>query len=93
MYAKDKETHDKKLQTVINILTAEELSLNMSKCEFGRTELMFLGHITSGDGIRPDPEKVKAVQSCEAPKNVSELQTFLGLVNYVKINGTTRKDD
>jgi hypothetical protein len=41
-----------------------------------------VGHIVDKQGIRPDPKKVEAVQTWPVPKNVHDVRSFLGLVNY-----------
>jgi hypothetical protein len=41
-----------------------------------------LGHIVDKQGIRPDPKKIEAVQTWPVPKNVHDVRSFLGLVNY-----------
>lgn len=50
-------------------------------CEFGRQEAKFLGHIISAEGVRPDPDKKKAVQEMKEPINTSELRSFLGMLS------------
>ena len=45
---------------------------------------MFLGHVTSKDGIMVDPNKIKAVVNWDRPTNVSEVRSFLGLIGYYK---------
>ena len=47
--------------------------LNFSKCEFWLNEVVFLGHVISGDGIFVDPKKIEAIVSWEQPKNASEV--------------------
>jgi len=42
----------------------------------------YLGHIISADGLKPSPNKLRAVSELLSPSKVSELKTFLGLVNY-----------
>jgi hypothetical protein len=54
----------------------------MSKCEFFKDELKFLGHIISSSGMKPDPSKVKAVVDWPTPQTASEVRSFLGLANY-----------
>jgi hypothetical protein len=44
----------------------------------------YLGHIVNEQGIRPDPKKVEAVQTWPVPKNVHDVKSFLGLVNYFR---------
>ena len=60
-----------------------ELKAKLSKCEFMLDQIEFLRHIISKDGIA-DPKKVKAIQDWLAPKNLKELQCFLGLANYYR---------
>ena len=50
------------------------------KCIFRVTELNFLGHIISVEGIKPDPERIKAIEEMKVPNNKAELQRFLGMV-------------
>lgn len=45
-------------------------------------EIKYLGHIIDEEGRRPDPERATAIIKMPAPKNLAELQSFLGLVNY-----------
>uniref|UniRef100_A0AC34FQP6 RNA-directed DNA polymerase n=1 Tax=Panagrolaimus sp. ES5 TaxID=591445 RepID=A0AC34FQP6_9BILA len=56
--------------------------LNFNKCKFYRSSIKFLGKIVDCNGIRPDPEKVAAIQRMASPTDVSALRTFLGMVNY-----------
>lgn len=49
---------------------------------FGYSSVKYLGHIISGDGIHPDPEKVAAVQQCKPPTNHEGVGSFLGLAGY-----------
>ena len=55
-----------------------------SKCEFFKTEIHYLGHIISNEGIRMDPEKVDAILKWPHPGNLQELQMFLGLVGFYR---------
>ena len=43
-----------------------------------------MGHVVSGDGIFVDPKKIEAIVNWEQSKNVSEIQSFLGLVGYYR---------
>ena len=53
------------------------------KCTFGARELTFLGHIISAEGVKPDPRKVEASTKMPIPTNKTELQQFMGVVNYL----------
>ena len=52
------EQHHRDVQTVLQCLRDEGLSINVEKCEFDVEETHYLGHILSTSGIRPDPRKV-----------------------------------
>ena len=54
------------------------------KCEFWLNEVVFLGHVVSGEGIFVDPRKIKAIIGWEQPKNITEIRSFLGLVGYYR---------
>ena len=58
--------------------------LNHPNAHSLKEELSFLGHIISNKGIRPDPEKVKAISLMPAPSNWKELQIFLWMIAYVQ---------
>lgn len=60
------------------------LKLKPSKCHLLRPEVLFLGHVVNGQGIRPNPELVQAVQDWTSPRNLTELQAFVGLCNYYR---------
>jgi hypothetical protein len=84
IFSSTPEEHIKHIQQVFQTLRDNNLSLKTSKCHFFQQELKFLGHIVSKDGIKPDPEKVQAVNNWTEPKNQSDIRAFLGLTNYFK---------
>lgn len=61
VFSKSPEEHEQHLRQVFTILHENHLLAKPSKCEFFRSELLFLGHIVSAKGILPDPSKVSAV--------------------------------
>ncbi|GFU59169.1 retrovirus-related Pol polyprotein from transposon 297 [Trichonephila clavipes] len=66
------------------VTTPWGLKLNISKCVFGVTELIFLGHLITPDGIKPLPDKVQAVLDYKQPETVVSLRKFLGLLNFYR---------
>ncbi|CAI7850789.1 unnamed protein product, partial [Closterium sp. NIES-54] len=84
VYSKTKEEHFKDLEEVFRRLQHNRLITKGYKCEFLKPELEFLGHVVSGDGIKIDPRKVNAIAKWNPPTNITELQSFLGFVNYVR---------
>ena len=53
-----------------------------SKCNFLKKHIQYLGHITSGKGITPVPEKLESIQKMPPPKTPKEVKQFLGLIGY-----------
>ena len=78
---KTKEEHDRRLTQVLTRLEKAGLTLGLEKCAFDQPSVKFLGQIVDRNGIRPDPDKVKAIQEMPPPRNVSELRRFLGMIN------------
>uniref|UniRef100_A0A3Q2C787 ribonuclease H n=1 Tax=Cyprinodon variegatus TaxID=28743 RepID=A0A3Q2C787_CYPVA len=73
-----------RLEQVFQRFQSHGLKLKPSKCHLLQKEVLFLGHIVSGEGIRPNPALVKDVQLWKPPENLQELQAFLGLCNYYR---------
>ena len=80
------EEHENHLRTVFQRLREISLRINLSKCQFGCSELEFLGHKISRDGISPTLDKVRAITQFPKPKTVVELRRFLGMVHFYRRN-------
>ena len=61
-----------------------KMKLKLTKCEFGQSEIQFLGHIINHEGIRTLPEKTEEISKIKAPRNADEVRVFLGLLNYYR---------
>ena len=83
IYGRNQEEHDKRLSDVLNKLQQAGVTLNKEKCKFSTSCVQFLGQQIDSQGIRPDPEKVTAIQQMAQPTNVKELQRFLGMTNHL----------
>ena len=79
---KTDEEHLSNMGQVLRILKESGLTLRRSKCAFLQDEVTYCGYVVGKEGIRPMPSNVEAVQDAPAPTNVSELRSFLGMVNY-----------
>jgi hypothetical protein len=86
IYSRSAEEHEQHLRVILNKLRAHELYAKFSKCEFWLQEVVFLGHIIIVEGVKVDPEKVKAVSEWKQPTNVTEVHNFLGLAGYTTDN-------
>ena len=82
VHTKTVEEHDESLRQVMERLKKAGLTLNWVKCQFFKSNLTFDGHQLSCHGINPTEDKVKAILEACAPENISEVRSFLGLVNY-----------
>ncbi|GJW35105.1 putative reverse transcriptase domain-containing protein [Tanacetum coccineum] len=80
VFSKSKEEHEEHLRTVLQILRQEKLYAKFSKCEFWLSKVAFLGHIVSAEGITMDPAKVEAITKWPRPTSVTEVRSFLGLM-------------
>ncbi|XP_056644813.1 uncharacterized protein LOC130450456, partial [Diorhabda sublineata] len=58
--------------------------LQIDKCEFLRKEVAYLGHIVTPEGVKPNPDKILAIQKFPIPKNSKQLKGFLGLLGYYR---------
>ena len=82
--SRTKKEHLHHLRTVFERLQQCQLTLNLSKCNFAKSEVTFVGHIVSPNGIRPTDEKVKVIENFEKPKTVKQLRRFLGIINFYR---------
>ncbi|XP_055599178.1 uncharacterized protein K02A2.6-like [Uranotaenia lowii] len=71
-----------KLYLVLERLAKANIKIKLSKCKFFVEELIYLGHVISQNGLRPCSDKILTVQRAKAPTNVSELKSYLGLINF-----------
>lgn len=67
---------------VLERLYQHNIHLKQSKCEFLQPEVVYLGLKINAQGLHPVDEKVKAVRKAPVPSNVSELRSFLGMIQY-----------
>ena len=76
------EEHLKNLDEVLRRLQTAGLRLKSSKCLFMAPSVEYLGHVIDSAGLHPTKAKVKAITEAPTPRNVTELCSFLGLINY-----------
>lgn len=73
------------MRDVFNVLLANKLYANVTKCEFFTSSVNFLGYIVSANGIEADSAKVKAIQEWPTPQSVSDVCSFHGLASFYRI--------
>jgi len=79
---KSDEEHLCNLEEVLSRLEKAGIRLKHSKCAFMLQSVEYLGHSISENGLEPTSKKVKAIQSAPAPTDLTQLKSFLGLINY-----------
>ena len=84
IFSKNKSQHLEHLETVFSCLREAGLKMKQSKCDFFKSEIHYLGHLISPEGISPLPNKLDCIQHMPAPKNVKEIKQFLGLTGYYR---------
>jgi hypothetical protein len=84
MFSKSDEDHIIHLKQTFEKCRKYGLSLNPKKSHFAMQEGKLLGHIVSRDGIRIDPKRVEAIETLAIPRNVKEIQSFLGKIIFLR---------
>jgi hypothetical protein len=82
IFSKSREEHIEHVKRFLDVLRKEQLFLKLSKCEFGKTSLIYLGHIVGGGELKIDPSKFKVILEWSRPSNVTEVRSFLGAAQY-----------
>jgi len=82
IYASSLEEHERKYNALIERLLKTNLKLQPDKCEFLKSEVTYLGHVISKDGVKPDPKKLEAVKLFPRSKTPKNIKQFLGLGGY-----------
>ena len=78
IYSKTKAKHKIHCREALTVLRNAKLYAKMSKCEFFKERIDFLGHTVSAAGISLDSFKVDAIRDWPAPTSVPEMRSFLG---------------
>ena len=84
MYSQTIDEHVEHLRQVFQTLRSNELCVKRENYSFAQEDVMFLGHTIGRGKIRMDQDKIQAILEWEPPTKVTELRSFLGLVNYYR---------
>ena len=79
---KDDAQHLQALEQVLSRLQKAGLTIQKNKCVFMAKSVEYHGHIVDAEGLHTTPEKLKAILEAPAPKDLNQMRSFLGLVNY-----------
>ena len=75
--------HDEKLRLFLNRCKQKNIKLNSDKFKLRQKEATYIGHLLTADGLKIDPEKVRAIGHMPKPTDVKGVQRLLGMVNYL----------
>ena len=78
------ENHDQRLITLLERCKSKGIKLNKEKCKFHLSEVSFMGHVISEEGLKPDPAKIQGVQEMPTPESKQDVKRLLGVVNYLQ---------
>ena len=84
IFSPDIETHLEHIRILFNRLREADLKLTERKCSFFKAHVQYLGHLISGQGIEPLPEKLESIRDMPAPTTPKEVKQFLGLIGYYR---------
>jgi hypothetical protein len=76
------EAHLTILDQVLERLQTNGVKINHEKSSYLTNEVTYLGYIFNEKGVSPIPNKINTIMECGEPKNVKEVQCFVGLTNY-----------
>ena len=79
----NKQDHEKKLFDVLNKLEKAGYRASKKKSDFFMNRIKWLGHEIDEYGIKPNEEKIEAIQKLKLPENTKELKSFLGAIQYM----------
>lgn len=74
----------KHIQEVLLRLRRANLRVKLKKCQLGMRECIYLGYVVGNGGVRPDPDKIRAVRDFPLPVTKKQVRAFLGLTSYYR---------
>jgi len=77
------EEHHNLIKKIVKRAKEMNIKFNEKKLQYCKKEMKFMGHII-GDGMKPDPELLKAITELKKPSCRVELQRIIGMCNYIR---------
>lgn len=83
VHGKTLEEHNNRLEAVLKRARENDLKLNPKKSKIAQSEVKYIGHIITGEGLKPSPERIESIVDMKRPENFAELESWLGMIAYV----------
>ena len=83
LWGRTEEEHDDRVNIALQKLAENGVTLNPDKCLFKVTSVTFLGQVIDGEGVHPNPDKVRGIVGCPPCRDVPDVRRFLGMVNQL----------
>lgn len=80
---KAKESHNENLKCFLQRCRQKDIKLNAEKFKLRRQSVPYIGHLLTSEGLRIDPEKVRAIKDLPRPTDVKGVQRLVGMLNYL----------
>lgn len=84
VFSSSLQEHTESLQKILSTLDNFNLKIQIDKSEFLRKDVEYLGHVITAEGVKPNPDKIKAIEQWPLPKNEKDLRGFLGTLSYYR---------
>lgn len=84
VFGKSEQDHLNNIAETMNQCRERNLKLNPEKCKFFRTEVLFLGHLCTANGIKPDPSKYSTIEKYPTPTDSDAVSRFVAMANYYR---------
>ncbi|XP_053743547.1 uncharacterized protein LOC128771803 [Synchiropus splendidus] len=83
VWGEDEKQQDMRRRALMERIRSINLKLNTDKCRFRKMEITYVGHILPAEAVKPDKEKVRAIQEMPEPEDKAGLLRFLGMLQYL----------
>ena len=84
IFSKTLDEHLLHIRSVLERLREEKLLINLKKCSFAKKELVYLEFVVPSEGLKMDPEKVKAILEWPTPRSATKVRPFHGLASFYR---------
>ena len=80
---RDDAEHREVLKTILQLAKDHGITFNKEKCQLGKEQIEFFGHVFTKHELKPSPDKVRAIKECATPENKEVVHSFLGMAGYL----------